>query len=64
MFVGVVLHPIRIIMCFSESKMNDVDTELVSDAFEKIGYNIIVNNRKKLSNHRSGGILIAYKKYL
>ena len=44
--------------------MNDVDNELVEEIFNRLGYDVFINNRKKLSKHRSGGILIACKQNL
>jgi exonuclease III len=49
------------ILCFSETKMNDIDNELVANIFKEMGFVTYIKNRRKISIHRSGGILIACK---
>ena len=42
----------------TETKCNDIDTEVLSDKLDKLGYFILYKNIQKLSVHRSGRIAI------
>ena len=44
----------------TETKCNDIDTEVLSDKLDKLGYFMlhVYKNRQKLPVHRSGGIAI------
>ena len=42
----------------TETKCNDIDTEVLSDKLDKLGYFMLYQNRQKLPVHRSGGIAI------
>lgn len=50
------------VLCLSETKCDDVDTNNLKDIMEDIGYDIVVKNRCVLSRYKSGGILIGIKK--
>ncbi len=52
------------ILCFTETKLDDTDKELIEERFEDVGFKCVLKNRRKYSNIRSGGILIAYKYWL
>ena len=49
------------ILCFTESKINDVDNEKVKQHFDAAGYKVYFKNRSKMNRIRSGGIMIACK---
>ena len=49
------------ILCFTESKINNVDNEKVAEVFDKCGFKIYVSNRSEMNRVRSGGIMIACK---
>ena len=50
------------ILCFTESKLNDVDNEKVAETFDAAGFKVFFNNRSGISRIRSGEIMIACKK--
>ncbi len=49
------------ILCFQESKLDDLDNEPVKEIFKKLGYATHIKNRFKLSNRKSGGLVICIK---
>ena len=52
------------ILCLSETKTDNADTDFLKEKFNEIEFNIVVNNRYELSKRKSGGLIIAYKRAL
>lgn len=49
------------IICIQETKTDDTDILAIEEIFKEIGFYILMNNRFKLNNYRSGGLAFAYK---
>ena len=49
------------IICLSESKLDDVDNDFISNEFKQLGYTVFFKNRHSISNYRSGGLCVIIK---
>ena len=47
------------ILCFCETKIDDVDNDDVKELFKKLGFHVFTKNRQKFTNWRSGGVVLA-----
>ena len=47
------------VLCLNETKTDDIDTPVMMDKFKAMGFSMTVSNRHKLTNWRSGGVIIA-----
>ena len=52
------------IISFCETKTDDADTEFVNDILGDLGYSTFIQNRHRLTNWRSGGVLVAVRRKL
>ena len=52
------------VICFTETKCDDIDMINIKDRMENNGFDIVFKNRNKLSRFQSGGILMAIKRML
>ncbi len=43
------------ILCFTETKLDNTDKELIAERFEDVSFKCVLKNRRKYSNIRSGG---------
>lgn len=50
------------VLCFCETKTDDVDMLSVKDVLERNGFDSVFKNRSRISRYKSGGLLIAVKK--
>ena len=50
------------VICFTETKCDNVDMINIKDRMENNGFDIVSKNRNKLSRFKSGGILMGIKK--
>ena len=49
------------IICLSESKLDDIDNDFVSNELNKLGFSVYFKNRQSVSNYRSGGLCVIIK---
>ena len=49
------------ILSMCETKTDDVDIDYISNSLAELGFTVFLQNRKRLTNWRSGGILVAVK---
>lgn len=47
------------VLCFSETKTDDIDTPEMMEKFKAMGFQMFVRNRHKFTNRWSGGLIIA-----
>ena len=52
------------ILCFYETKMDDLDIEWITTQLSQMGFKVLIKNRHKVSTRRSGGIVVAVDRKL
>ena len=49
------------VLMLQETKCDDADYDFVKNALDRLGFKIFMKNRNRLSNVRSGGLIICVK---
>ena len=52
------------VLSFCETHADDADIDFFKSVLDNLGFIVFIQNRKKLANRKSGGILVAVRKEL